>query len=167
MADLRAVQLTSGERRWRARYRDTMGRQVVKQFKRKSDATAWINQATHDRIAGTLAHAKAGRQTLQALYDEVHEVRRYAPATASMHAVAWKHVRSAVRSAPNSSIDAATVERVLSKVEAPAMREKLRAILSTLFTHAIASRRISRSVSSCRLALTRGKRPSGPSRGST
>jgi integrase len=142
VASFTKVQLKSGGWRYRVQYRDVTGHQVVRQVKTEREARDLIDQVGHDRVAGTLADTKAGRQTLQELYDEVHAVRRYAKATTSMHATAWRHVPAIVRGAAISKIDVGTVDRVLAKVEAPAMNAKLRSILSGLFEHAIAKRRL-------------------------
>lgn len=142
MASIQRVQIQSGERRFRAQYRDTVGHQVVKQFKVRRDAQAWLDQAAHDRVAGTLTDTKAGRQTLQALYEEVHRVRKYAAATVGMHESAWKHVPEKVRRMPINQITGGIVDDVLAKVKAPAMKDKLHAVLSSLFGHAISKRRM-------------------------
>lgn len=105
------------EQRSRTVYRDPTGRQVVRVFETRRDAEAWLDLKAHERVTGTLADSRAGRQTLQELYEEVHAIRRYAPSTTSMHATAWKHVPDAVRRTPISAVDAAVVERVLSAVE--------------------------------------------------
>lgn len=60
MASIQSVYLNSGDRRFRAQYRDVLGRQVVKQFKVRRDAQAWLDQAAHDRVSGTMADTKAG-----------------------------------------------------------------------------------------------------------
>lgn len=142
MASIQAVTVKSGERRYRAQYRDALGRQVVRQFKLRRDADAWLDQIAHDRVAGTMADTKAGRQTLESLYEEVHRVRRYAPATLGIHECAWKHVPPKVRKMPINQITGAIVDDLLAKVEAPAMRDKLGAVLSSLFGWAIAKRRL-------------------------
>lgn len=136
--DVREVTIGTGERRWRARYRDATGRQVVRQFRRQRDARAWIDAATAAKVGGTLTDSKAGRMTLQELYEEINAERSYAPSTTSMRAVAWRHVPARVRALPLNAIDARVVERVLADVAAPAMRAKLRSILSSLFGQAIA-----------------------------
>jgi integrase len=128
--------------RYRVTWRDVAGRQVVRQVKTEREARDLLAQVGHDRIAGTLADTKAGRQTLQELYDEVHAVRRYSKATMSMHATAWKHVPAAVRAVAISKMDVVTIDRVLARVAAPAMNAKLRSILSGLFEYAIAKRRL-------------------------
>ncbi|MGH2658647.1 MAG: tyrosine-type recombinase/integrase [Actinomycetota bacterium] len=148
MADFQKVELRSKRTgrvtgvRYRVQWRDVTGRQVVRQVKTEREARDILAQVAHDRVAGTLADTKAGRQTLQDLYDEVHAIRRYSAATTSMHSTAWKHVPASVRSAAISKIDVGTIDRVLAKVAAPAMNSKLRSILSGLFEHAIAKRRI-------------------------
>jgi integrase len=145
MASIQKVpgkRFTDGRDRYRAQYRDSTGRQVVRQFKTRRDAQAWLDQTTHDRVAGVLPDAKAGRQTLQELYDEVHAARQFAPKTVETHTAVWKHVPEGVRRAPISAIDAPAVDRVLARVKAPASRDKLRAVLSMLFSWAIAKRRV-------------------------
>lgn len=128
--------------RYRVTWRDVAGRQVVRQVKTEREARDILAQVGHDRVAGTLADTKAGRQTLQELYDEVNLIRRYAKSTAAMRATAWRHVPAAVREAAISKIDVGTIDKVLARVAAPAMNAKLRSILSGLFEYAIAKRRL-------------------------
>jgi len=122
--DVREVTTKSGMRRWRARYRDALGRQMVRQFSRKSEARAWIDNATAAKVTGTLTDTKAGRLTLQELYDEINAERKYAAATLSMRRVAWKHIPDSVARLPLNQIDAHVVDRVLADVTAPAMRPR-------------------------------------------
>jgi len=128
--------------RYRVQWRDANDRQVVRQVKTEREARDLLYQVGHDRVAGTLADTKAGRQTLQDLYDEVHAVRRYAKPTVGIHATAWKHVPAKVRGTAIAKIDVSTVDHILAKVKAPAMNAKVRSLLSGLFEYAIAKRRI-------------------------
>lgn len=52
-ASIRPRVLPSGERRWRARYRDREGRQHERTFIRKVDARQWLDQVTADQITGS------------------------------------------------------------------------------------------------------------------
>jgi integrase len=145
MASIQKVagdRFSDGKPRWRAQYRDAGGQQVVRQFKIRRDAEGWLATIAHDRVAGVLTDMRAGRQTLDELYAEVHEVRRFAPATIAVHDAAWLHVPPAVRDRSIASIDAATIDRVLARVQGPGMREKLQNVLSGLFTYAVAKKRL-------------------------
>lgn len=53
--------------RWRARYRDSSGKEHAKHFKRKVDAQRWLDKTTAAVISGTFVDPKAGRSTIGAL----------------------------------------------------------------------------------------------------
>ncbi|MGH9194931.1 MAG: hypothetical protein ACRD1T_04240 [Acidimicrobiia bacterium] len=111
-------------------------RQLTKTFTRETEAKAFLKQVAHQKITGTLTDPKAGRRPLRELYDEVHSTRKYAPATAALHGWLW-NVPTPLHDIPIADIDGATISKVLSKIEAPAMREKARGLLSTLYRHAM------------------------------
>lgn len=53
MASIRKRVLPSGETRWLVDYRDGSGERRAKMFKRKSDATGWLDRARGELMAGT------------------------------------------------------------------------------------------------------------------
>lgn len=101
---------------------------------------------------------RAGRQTLRELYDQWHRRKKYAPATVKLHEAAWRKLE-ALHEVPIGKLDSATVDRVLSKIDGPAMRDKTRILLSTILGYAVEQRRIDTNVAvKGREALTREER---------
>jgi hypothetical protein len=90
--------------------------------------------------AGEYVDPTAGRVILSELYAELHIARDYARATVALHVECWKKIGPDLGHRSVNTIDAATVDRVLAKIEKPAMREKARLLLSTLFGHSAATR---------------------------
>src|SRR4051794_7644971 len=130
-----------GHDRRRAVYRDHLGKQHVKQFRTLADAQAWLDQVTHDRVAGI--RTERSKQTMRELYDELHASRPYAKKTLELHADSWNHIPERIQNAKISDIDAETVDAVLAAVKKPAARDQLRKLLSAMFSEAIAKRRLS------------------------
>lgn len=55
--------------RWRARYVDDDGQEHEKNFGRKADAQAWLNQQVSDQVAGTWVHPMKSAITFGAMAD--------------------------------------------------------------------------------------------------
>ena len=55
-----------GTRRYRARYRDTGGRQHEKRFKRRVDAQGWLDEQTSAIVTQTWTAPERGRVTVEA-----------------------------------------------------------------------------------------------------
>ncbi|HEX9121950.1 MAG TPA: site-specific integrase [Actinomycetota bacterium] len=128
--------------RYRAWYRDAAYRNVGKVFKRKDDAEAFLRQKAHEDVTGTLADTRAGQQTLQELYDEVHAERDYAPATVKMHEQVWAVVGPTLGSRRIGVIRPAHVGTAVAKFSGQAMQAKARSVLSSMFSQAKAKGRI-------------------------
>src|SRR6266511_4405752 len=111
-------------------------RQQTRTFPREREATEFLEQVHHRKVTGTLFNSKAGRRPLRELYDEVHEARRYASATVELHRELWKKLEQ-LADVPVADIDPVMVDRVLGTVQKPAMCDKARGLLSTLFNYAI------------------------------
>ena len=146
MASIQVYDITSKrsgktERRYRAFHRDAGGRLVGKVFRTRRDAQHWLDQEAHDRVSGTAVDRKAGRISFGVLWGEIHEATDYAPATNKVREYVWKHLEPLADRAIGD-IDAAAVARVLSKVERPVMREKVRQAIGLVFRHAIAQGRV-------------------------
>jgi integrase len=146
MADISKVpgrHFKDGRDRYRARFRDSTGTQVVRQFRTRRDAQAWLDQAAHDRVAGI--RTDRARQTLAELYEEflASKSQPFAPKTLEIYAGVWTRVPPRVRATRIGDVDAETVDRVLAKVNGPASQAKLRSLLSAMFNFAISRRRLS------------------------
>jgi integrase len=75
---------------------------------------------------------------LQQLYNALHTARSYAPATLAVQEVAWSMLDEPLKRRQVKCISSADIDATLSRIAKPAMREKTRLLLSTLFNHAIA-----------------------------
>ena len=51
--------------RYRARYRDRVGREHAKHFVRKVDAQRWLDEVTTALVTGTYVAPSAGRETVR------------------------------------------------------------------------------------------------------
>ena len=49
--------------KWRARYRDSGGREHARHFERKTDAQRWLDEVTASVVTGQYVDPKAGRIT--------------------------------------------------------------------------------------------------------
>lgn len=56
--------------RWQARYRDETGREHAKLFKRKVDATAWLDEVTASMVTGTYVDPDRGKVTFRTWFEE-------------------------------------------------------------------------------------------------
>jgi integrase len=56
--------------RWRARYRDDVGREHAKHFSRKVDAQRWLDEVTASMVTGAYVDPKAGRATFTEYFAE-------------------------------------------------------------------------------------------------
>jgi integrase len=101
---------------------------------------------------------RAGRQPLRELYDQWHRRKKYAPATVKLHESAWRKL-APLHDVPIGKLNSATIDRVLSKIDKPVMRDKTRILLSTILGYAVEQRRIDTNPAvKGREALTREER---------
>lgn len=56
--------------KWRARYRDRVGREHARHFARKVDAQRWLDEATTGLVTGLYVTPEAGRITFKRWFDE-------------------------------------------------------------------------------------------------
>ncbi len=124
---------------YRVVYRDSTGKQYTKNFSRLKDAEEFQGSVRLNRPRDL----KAGRLTLQALYDEVHKARPYAGGTVSLHTDLWKKLALPLGRKEIRNIDSGQIERVLEGIDAPVMRDKTRGLLSMLFNYAIEKKYVS------------------------
>jgi len=131
---------------WKGCYRDPAGAERSRSFgkREKQKALRWAHDQEAAIRGGTYVEPKAGRVTLQGLFDEVHAARPYAKATLGIHAFVWgdpenrSHALHAIRHRRVGTITRAEVDEALARIDAPAVRAKTRALLSMLLSHAIA-----------------------------
>jgi integrase len=121
-------------------------KQFSKTFDRIEAARAW-----REDFGGSTpkpAPSQGGRQTLQQLYEEWHQVKAsYSEATVQLHADVWgdgEHPRAIdqLKHRPINAIDSADIDRALAKITKPSMRSKTRSLLSVLFGYAVSQKRV-------------------------
>jgi hypothetical protein len=115
MASIHKQRTSKGETRYRAMWRDSLGRQHGKTFRTKADAQWHLDSVVHDRLSGCEVDRRAGRQTFGELWHEVHVETDYAAATRSLHALVWGKNLRPVEHVRISDIDAGTVGQILSR----------------------------------------------------
>src|SRR5688572_4767322 len=67
--------------KWRARYRDELGREHARHFARKVDAENWLDEVTAAIVTGTYVDPKLGEQTVAAFAEEWAEAQTWAATT--------------------------------------------------------------------------------------
>ncbi|UUZ60213.1 tyrosine-type recombinase/integrase [Nocardioides sp. B-3] len=67
--------------RYRARYRDELGKEHARHFIKKARAQRWLDRVTASVVTGTYADPKAGRVTFAAFFGEWSARRVWAPGT--------------------------------------------------------------------------------------
>jgi integrase len=95
--------------RWRARYRDDVGKEHAKHFPRKVDAQRWIDEVTTAVVTGSYVDPKSGKVTLNSFYAEWSQRQLWAVGTA-------KAMGLAVRSCTFGDVEFRNLKR--SHVEA-------------------------------------------------
>jgi integrase len=134
--------------RWRARYRDSAGREHAKHFERKADATNWLSTMTASIVSGNYIDPRAGRETFHdfgtawaAAQDWKETTREGVPrAIARVEAVLPKQ-------ATLGSIDQLTIKRArieLAKAYAPKTVTLSMSYLLAIMRAAYATGRIGR-----------------------
>ncbi|HYT80994.1 MAG TPA: site-specific integrase [Actinomycetota bacterium] len=132
----------TGKQRYRAWYYDAVGRKVGKVFHTKREAEGFLRDRAGETAAGTLIDTRAGRVSLQSVWDERHAREPFAAATLKLHAEFWKVLGPILGSKPIAEIRPAQIDAALAEFKAPSMKTKARAALSAAFNYAIAEGRI-------------------------
>jgi hypothetical protein len=123
--------------RYKASYRATDGRIHSMTWKRKADATNWLENSESDKNRGQWIDPSAGRTTLQALNDELHAVKAYAPATVSLHRALWNGVPHRAKNTAIANLSRHDIDLLLRHIDKPGKRDKTRQLLSALYNFAI------------------------------
>jgi integrase len=113
-------------------YRDRTGRQAVRHFSRFEDAKRFKGTVTGKRPHDVAA----GRRTLAQVYEAQGATRRYADETLMVRSASWRYLERWA-DARISEITPTFVDDILKTVTAPAMRGKVKALLSVLFAYAL------------------------------
>lgn len=144
--------------RWRARYRDTQGREHAKHFDRKVDGQRWLNEVTAAVVTGQYVDPRAGRVNFRdyALAWQANQVHRRNTALAVDSAMRV-HILPAFGGRPISSITPSEVQSFIKRLNETLAPSTVRTIyqhLRTVFLAAEADRVVARSPCQ-RIALPR------------
>lgn len=69
--------------RWRARYRDTAGKEHARHFARKTDAQRWLDEVTASVLTGQYVDPRAGNVTFSDFYRDWSSRQMWVPSTRS------------------------------------------------------------------------------------
>ncbi len=105
--------------RWRARYRDSSGKEHARHLGRKTDAQRWLDEVTTSVVTGQYVDPKAGRSTIGALAPVWLQVKtsRVKPKTlVGYQSLLETHVLPRWRDAAVSTITTADIEAWVSQL---------------------------------------------------
>jgi hypothetical protein len=69
--------------KWRARYRDDVGRQHSRHFARKVDAQRWLDEMTASVVTGQYVDPKVGRIAFRTYAEQCREAQEHRPSSAA------------------------------------------------------------------------------------
>jgi hypothetical protein len=71
--------------RWRARYRDSAGKEHARHFERNVDAQRWLDETTASVVTGTYVHPKAGKETVWVYGERWRQMQAHRPGTVALY----------------------------------------------------------------------------------
>lgn len=74
----------TGEVVWRARYRDSAGKEHAKHFKKKTAAQRWLDEVTASIVTGHYVDPNAGKITFKAYAEGWRKIQQHKPSTAEL-----------------------------------------------------------------------------------
>lgn len=77
---------------WRARYRDTAGKEHARHFSRKIDGQKWLDEVTASVVTGAYVDPASGRVTFEVYFARWSDRQIWAPTTATAMALAGRSV---------------------------------------------------------------------------
>jgi integrase len=132
--------------RWRARYRDDVGREHAKHFDRKVDARQWLAEVTASVVTGQYVDPKAGRITFREYAEQWRAAQVHRPSTQAHHeTMLRRHVYPTLGDRALSSILPSEIQawaKRLSGTLAPSTVATVHSIVSSVFKAAVRDRRV-------------------------
>lgn len=129
---------------WRARYYDGDGKQHCRHFPRRSDAKAWLDQATAALATGKHVDPRAGRVTFKAYAEEWRTRQMHRPSSAAKVENDLRlHAYPAFGDLPIADIKASRIQawvKALSATLAPSTVRTAHGIVAGVFNDAVADR---------------------------
>lgn len=138
--------------RWRARYRDSGGREHSKHFERKVDARRWLDEVTASVVTGQYVDPKAGRVSFKAYAEQWRAAQVHRPSSAAhVETMLRRHAYPTLGDRPLSSILPSEIQAWVKrlgtadddrKALAPATIGVVHGLVSSIFKAAVRDRRI-------------------------
>lgn len=137
---------------WRARYRDSGGREHAKHFDRKLDARRWLDEVTASVVTGQYVDPKAGRVTFKSYAEQWRAAQVHRPASAAhVETMLRRHAYPTLGDRPLSSILPSEVQAWVKRLStadgdrkalAPATVGVVHGLVSSVFKAAVRDRRV-------------------------
>ena len=67
--------------KWRARYRDSGGKEHAQHFRRKTDAQRWLDEITTSKVSNQYVDPRAGRVTFRQYAEQWRDSQVHRPST--------------------------------------------------------------------------------------
>ncbi|WP_300008060.1 site-specific integrase [Pseudonocardia sp.] len=135
--------------RWRARYRDTDGREHARHFTRKVDGQRWLDEVTASVVTGQYVDPKAGRVTFRQYAESWRAAQVHRPSSAAhVETMLRRHAYPVFGDRAVSNVRPSEVQSwVKGLALAPSTVHVLHGIVSAVFRAAVRDRMIT--VSPC------------------
>jgi hypothetical protein len=100
--------------RWRARYRDTTGKEHARHFARKVDAQRWLDEVTASVVTGTYVDPRAGRVTVREYAEAWRAMQSHRPTTrVHVETMLRRHVYPSIGDRALSSVVPSQVQELV------------------------------------------------------
>ncbi|MCW2736098.1 site-specific integrase [Nocardioides sp.] len=137
---------------WRARYRDSAGREHSKHFPRKVDAQRWLDEVTTSVVTGQYVDPNAGRMTFREYAEKWRDAQVHRPSSqAHVETMLRRHAYPTLGDRPLSTILPSEVQAWVKRLSvggadqrplAPSTVSVVHSIVSSVFKAAVRDRRI-------------------------
>jgi integrase len=129
---------------WRARYRDSAGKEHARHFGRRVDAQRWLDEVTAAIVSGQYVDPRSGRVTFRQYAEQWRSVQVHRPSTQEHIEAKLRHyVYPMIGDRPMSSIRTSNIQALakrLSDQVAPSTAGVVHRIVSSVFRAAVRDR---------------------------
>jgi integrase len=129
---------------WRARYRDSAGKEHAKHFARKTDGQRWLDEVTAAIVTHQYVDPRSGKITFRQYAEQWRSVQVHRPSTQEhVEAKLRRYVYPILGDRPMSSIRASNIQALtkrLSEQLAPSTAGVVHRIVSSVFRAAVRDR---------------------------
>lgn len=127
--------------KWRARFRDSSGREHARHFRTQSEAQSWLDQQTADIVRGEWIDPRAGRLLFGEYASRWHENQPHRPSTkAQIDSHFRNHLLPAFGTVPLADIRPSDVQSFVTRLSdrlAPSTIEVIHSHLSSILSSAV------------------------------